>query len=135
MTQQDKDDATLDALLAALRDEERAQAAPLPLKATVMRELQAPQAGEESAGGLLEELGRWLRQHRLQASLLGATATAAPLALGVLLGTLAGPVVESPTTGAIDEAQALELAIDPTAAWLNDLQSYGVLDEEGALSP
>jgi hypothetical protein len=127
-------DRELDQLLAELAATEREHRAPGRLQRNLMAQLGAEALnarGREHVGSgdwstLLEQLGRWLQQHRLRASLLSATAAALPLTVGLLLAMQ--------TRSAID-ASDQSSEFDPTAQWVMDLEELGLQDLPEALDP
>lgn len=115
-------DQDLDQLLSELAAAERRHRAPAGLQQRLVAQVGAEGAANLGAVGtahwstLLDQLLLWLRQHRLRASLLSATAAALPLALGLLLAIETRPATD---------ITRLETDLDPTASWLLDLEALG----------
>lgn len=127
-------DRELDQLLEELAAAERKHRAPDRLQQNVMAQVGAEAASarrrERAASGdwstLLEQLGQWLLQHRLRASLLSATAAALPLTVGLLLAM--------ETRSAIDVTDEPS-EFDPTAQWVMDLEELGLQNPPEELEP
>lgn len=114
-TESSADDQALDALFEELAAKERRVPPPAALAESIMTAVETSAQNRRAAlqaswPALLEQWLGTLRQHWLRTSLLGASAAAVPLALGLLLAVAAEP----PST------------LDPTALWLNDLDTLAL---------
>lgn len=118
------DDQALDALFEELAVQERRVPPPAVLADSIMAAVQPSAQARRAAPlaswpALLEQWLQALRRHWLRSSLLGASAAAVPLALGLLLAVSV-------------EGTAPPAALDPTALWLNDLDTLALDGAEAA---